>query len=41
VVADDPRRTVLRAGDYSLSTVAERVGYTSDYALSKAFRRDR
>jgi AraC-like DNA-binding protein len=31
---------LLRAGDYSLSAIAERVGYGSEYAFSKAFRRE-
>jgi len=31
---------LLRAGDYPLSAIAERVGYGSEYAFSKAFRRE-
>ena len=31
---------LLRADDYSLSAIAERVGYGSEYAFSKAFRRE-
>jgi AraC-like DNA-binding protein len=31
---------MLRAGDDSLSTIAQRVGYGNEYAFSKAFRRE-
>jgi AraC-like DNA-binding protein len=31
---------LLRASDYSLSAIAEQVGYGSEYAFSKAFRRE-
>jgi AraC-like DNA-binding protein len=31
---------LLRAGDYPLSTIAERAGYSNEYAFSKAFRRE-
>jgi len=31
---------MLRAGEDSLSTIAQRVGYGSEYAFSKAFRRE-
>jgi AraC-like DNA-binding protein len=31
---------LLRAGEDPLSTIAERVGYSNEYAFSKAFRRE-
>lgn len=31
---------MLRTGDYSLSTIAQRIGYANEYAFSKAFRRE-
>jgi AraC-like DNA-binding protein len=31
---------LLLASDYPLSAIAARVGYSSEYAFSKAFRRE-